>query len=261
MKSVGLALLLAGVGLVSFASADELNKSWDLGSNPQLRVEAGDASIEVQGADAGSVRAKLTTEGIRIGDGGVEFIEHLSGDSLDLRVQEPHDHFGWGHRSIHLSLVVPRNLSIVVKTGDGSIHLANVGGKLRADTGDGSIDGLRLSGVLDAHTGDGSMHLNGTFTDIRLRTGDGSIDLQAGAGSKVNMGWEFNSGDGSISLRLPKELAADLDLRTGDGHISANLPVTVNFLNGRHEMHGKLNGGGSPITVRTGDGSISIGAL
>jgi hypothetical protein len=75
------------------------------------------------------------------------------------------------------------------------------------------------------------------------------------------MGWELNSGDGSISLRLPRELLADIDLRTGDGHINANLPVTVNFLNGHHEMHGKLNGGGAPISVRTGDGSINIGPL
>lgn len=261
MKRVGLAVLLMAVGLLSVASAEELNKSWNLGNNPQVRIEAGDASIEVQGADTGAVKATLITKGVSIGSGGVELIEHQSGNSLDLRVQEPHENFGWGHRSIHLSLTVPRNLTAVVKTGDGSMRLANIGGKLRAETGDGSVEGTGLSGVLDAHTGDGSMHLDGVFTDVRLRTGDGSINLRAGAGSKVNMGWELTSGDGSISISLPKDLAADLDLRTGDGHVSANLPVTVNFLNGRHEMHGKLNGGGRPVSVRTGDGSISLNGL
>ena len=261
MKTISRMLLVASVGFLALASAEELNKSWNVGNNPQLRVEAGDASIEVQGSDTNAVRLKLVTEGISIGPGGVELIEHQADGSLDLRIQE-HPHMGgWHHRSVHVSLVVPKSLTGVVKTGDGSIRLANVGGKLRADTGDGSIEGTGLNGALDAHSGDGSMHLEGVFNDVRLRTGDGSIHLRAGAGSKVDMGWQLASGDGSISVEIPKDLAADLDLRTGDGHISANVPVTVNDLNNKREIHGRMNGGGGPITIRTGDGSISLGSI
>jgi hypothetical protein len=215
----------------------------------------------VQGSDTNAVRLKLVTEGISIGPSGVELIEHQGDGALDLRIQEHSRYGGWHHRSIHVSLVVPKSLTGVVKTGDGSIHLSDVGGKLRADTGDGSIEGTGLNGALDAHSGDGSMHLEGVFNDIRLRTGDGSIHLRAGVGSKVDMGWQLASGDGSISLEMPKDLAADLDLRTGDGHITANVPVLVNDLNGKHEIHGRMNGGGAPITIRTGDGSISLGAI
>jgi DUF4097 and DUF4098 domain-containing protein YvlB len=260
MKKV-LGLLLGSVGLLSFASAEELVKSWNVGSRPELRVEAGDGSIEMEGADSTSIRAKLIVDGYKIGYGGVELIEHQSGNALDLRVKEPNEHFGWGRHSIHLQLVVPKELTGAVKTGDGSIRMSNISGKLRADTGDGSIDGVGLGGALDAHTGDGSMHLDGWFTDLRLRTGDGSIDLRAGSGSKVNMGWELNSGDGSISVKLPRDLAADLQLRTGDGHIRANVPITVNDLRNEHEVHGKLNGGGAPIIIHTGDGSITLDAI
>lgn len=261
MKNTCFALLLGSLGLLPFASADELTKSWNVGSQPELRVEAGDASIEISGADTNTIRAKLTTDGYKIGYGGVELIEHQSSNSLDLRVKEPNDHFGWGRHSIHLELVVPKALTGEVKTGDGSIRLSNLGGKLRADSGDGGIDGVGLNGALDAHTGDGSMHLDGAFTDLRLRTGDGSIDLRAGSGSKVNMSWELNSGDGSISVRLPRELPADIELRTGDGHIHSNLPITVSDLRNEHEVHGKLNGGGAPIIIHTGDGSITLDAI
>ncbi|HXE11479.1 MAG TPA: DUF4097 family beta strand repeat-containing protein [Bryobacteraceae bacterium] len=261
MKTISRMLLVASVGFLALASAEELNKSWNVGNNPQLRVEAGDASIEVQGSDTNAVRLKLVTEGISIGPGGVELIEHQANGALDLRIQEHPHTGGWHHRSVHVSLVVPKSLTGVVKTGDGSIRLANLGGKLRADTGDGSIEGTGLNGALDAHSGDGSMHLDGVFNDIRLRTGDGSIHLRAGAGSKVDMGWQLASGDGSISVEIPKDLAADLDLRTGDGHISANVPVTVNDLNNKREIHGRMNGGGAPITIRTGDGSISLGSI
>lgn len=261
MKMISRMLLVASVGFLALASAEELNKSWNAGNTPQLRVEAGDASIEVQGSDTNTVRLKLVTEGVSIGPGGVELIEHQADGALDLRIQEHSRDGGWHHRSIHVLLVVPKNLTGVVKTGDGSIRLADIGGKLRADTGDGSIDGTGLHGALDAHTGDGSMRLEGVFNDVRLRTGDGSIHLRAGTGSKVDMGWQLASGDGNISVEIPKDLAADLDARTGDGRISANLPLTVNDLNGKHEIHGRLNGGGAPITIRTGDGSIHLGSL
>lgn len=260
VKKICVWLLVAGLGGLSAASAEELDKKWTVGNHPELRVEAGDASIDIQGSDTDAVSAKLVTEGRKIGYGGVELIEHQSDSALDLRIQEPHESFGWGHHSVRLMLVVPKNLTAVVKTGDGSIHLASLAGKLRADTGDGSVEGVGLNGALDGHTGDGSMHLAGVFTELRLRTGDGSITVTADSGSKVNMGWELTSGDGSISVKVPKDLAADVDLRTGDGHINANLPITVSDLTGRREVRGKLNGGGAPISIRTGDGSISIGA-
>ena len=57
---------------------------------------------------------------------------------------------------------------------------------------------------------------------------------------------------------MPGDLAADDDLHTSDGHIDLDIPVTTEGKLRQNEVHGKINGGGSLVTIRTGDGSIHL---
>jgi hypothetical protein len=59
-------------------------------------------------------------------------------------------------------------------------------------------------------------------------------------------------------LELPPDLSADVDLHTGDGHIDLDMPVTTEGKIRQNEIRGKLNGGGSLLTIHTGDGSIHL---
>ena len=52
--------------------------------------------------------------------------------------------------------------------------------------------------------------------------------------------------------------AADVDLHTSDGHISLDMPITVEGRLGQNNIHGKLNGGGKLLTIHTGDGAIRL---
>jgi hypothetical protein len=51
---------------------------------------------------------------------------------------------------------------------------------------------------------------------------------------------------------------ADLDLHTGDGHITLDLPITVQGQVGDKNIRGKLNAGGNSLRIHTGDGSIRL---
>jgi putative adhesin len=75
----------------------------------------------------------------------------------------------------------------------------------------------------------------------------------------VTKEWSLHTGDGSVTLRVPQTLVADVELHTNDGHISLNLPVEVNGRLGGNNIRGKLNGGGRTLSVHTGDGSITLG--
>ncbi len=125
-------------------------------------------------------------------------------------------------------------------SGDGSENLENVDGKLHATTGDGHI------------------RANGRFDELDLKTGDGRVEVEAGAGSSHTAGWRLETGDGSVSLGVPGDFTADVDLHTSDGHIDLDMPVTTEGKIRQNEVHGKLNGGGNPLTIRTGDGSIHL---
>lgn len=242
------------------AWADEWNKHWSVGPNPELRINAGDAAVTVEASETNAIDATLSTRGWSIGSSGVRVTEHQSGNSVEIDIKVPSMHFNFENRSIRLHVRVPRDLRANIHTGDGSIQLQGLHGPLRADTGDGSIQGDDLDGTLDANTGDGSVHISGRFDSVQLHTQDGSVELEARRGSRLQSDWRVQTGDGSVRLKLPGNLSADLELQTGDGHIGIDLPFTVNGTQSEHEVRGKLNGGGPSLTVRTGDGSITVGS-
>lgn len=259
MKAV---LAMAGLLLTQCvgAKADEWHKHWSVTGKPELHVSAGDAAVEVASGSSDGIDATVTTRGWSIGDNGVRIIEHQNGNRVEIDIKLPETHFSWGNKSLKLEVRVPRELMAEIHTGDGSVKLRDLAGSIRADTGDGSITASHMDGSLDAHTGDGSVNIAGRFENLKLQTQDGSVSLEVMEGSKVNSDWRVQTGDGSVSLHLPKDLSANLELHTGDGHISLDVPLTVTGMQSQHAVQGKLNGGGSLFLVRTGDGSISVGA-
>ena len=85
---------------------------------------------------------------------------------------------------------------------------------------------------------------------VMLRTGDGRISVNHLKGEM-----DLYSGDGRLEV---EDVDGNLRARTGDGHITVNVPVTVEGQRDRQDIHGKLNGGGNRLVVRTGDGSITV---
>ena len=247
---------------VSIAFAGEWSKSYTVGRSPDLDVRCDDASVEIVAGSAGRVEARLVTRGWEIRSGEVEVIESQSGDRVNIQIRMPKWRFGWnGDRSAKLSLSVPPQLTARVHTGDGSIRANGVSGDIRLNTGDGSIGGSGLGGALEARTGDGSVTLDGRFDVLRISTGDGSVGVTAAPGSVVKSGWSIETGDGSVTVRVPSDLRADLDARTGDGHLSVRLPNLQKSGSGDHYVNGRIGGGGLPLKVRTGDGSVTIAAV
>ncbi len=258
-RSLILLLCFSLLGLSAFA--DEWTRSYQVGSNPTLRVDTNDASIEVTGGGGNTIQARVVADGYRIGDSGVRVTDHQSGNSVELQVHIPNSwgiHFGF-HQSVRVEVQVPQQAVLDLRSGDGHISVSGVSGQAQLDTGDGHISVQNFNGALRGHTGDGHMSVDGVFTGLELRSGDGHIDLTARPGSKLNGGWLIHTSDGGVDVRLPQELAAELYVHTGDGHIQFDLPVTVSGSLDRSRIRGKLNGGGPLLEISTGDGSIHIG--
>jgi DUF4097 and DUF4098 domain-containing protein YvlB len=267
-------LLIASLSL----SADEWNKSFKVSGKPELRIDARDGSVELSSWDQKEIQIRVETVGWRIGPNEVHIIDRQVGNRVELELLIPRHmwNFSMGRRSIRLDVRVPRELKLDVRTADGSIRGSNLRGDMQLNSGDGAIHGLELEGDIRIHTGDGSIELSGVdgnlsantgdgnvnvagrFDVLEVRTGDGSIRAAAERGSKISDGWSLNTGDGSIDLRLPENFSAELDARTGDGSIDVNFPVLISGSVRRDQMHGKINDGGPPLQIRTGDGSIRL---
>jgi len=150
-------------------------------------------------------------------------------------------------------------------TGDGDVNLDHVSGDLRIKSGDGHLKITDAEGALDARTSDGSLTVDGLFHAIALHTSDGTLDLNLRQGTKLTEASTIQSSDGSVTLHVPRDFAADLNVHSSDGHVECALPLTVDHYQSRggegHELHGELNGGGTPLTIHTSDGNVKIEQL
>ena len=275
---------LAGLSLIALVApsawADEWSHQYPLKGRPDVHVKTDDGSVRIDTGTGSAIEAQVTTKGWRIAPEEVTITESQTGDRVDIEVRLPKGtHFGMGNRSIDVVLRMPKEADLEVHTGDGSIEVQPVTGRVSLSTGDGSItvDGLQgeislhtgdgsiratgLSGRLKADTGDGSMNVRGRFDVLDLRTGDGGIVAAAEPGSKVEAAWSLRSGDGSITLRVPEGLGAELDAHTGDGSITVDKPVTVSGTIRERSVRGPLGPGGPPLQIYTGDGSIRLSGL
>jgi hypothetical protein len=245
---------------VSVAFADEWNKTYNLTGTPDLKVTTSDASLQVSTWDQNKIEAHVITEGYKIGDNGLHITERQTGNTVEIEVRYPHDiHFGWNfRRGVRIEIHMPKNGNANLRTGDGSVRLAGLRGNMDISTGDGAVEVTDVDGVLHAHTGDGHISAAGRFDDLALDTGDGRIDATALPNSKLSTDWRINTGDGSVSLRVPETLAADVELHTSDGHIDFDLPITTSGRFRSNTINGKMNGGGRMLSVHTGDGSIRL---
>jgi DUF4097 and DUF4098 domain-containing protein YvlB len=255
LKALAFAVILLAVA----AQADEWKKDYSVTGTPEVRVDSNDGNIEVTTGNQSTVSARVITAGWRIGIGHLHIVDHQEGNHIELEVRTPHIVFlGISRHSLRVELMVPRKSNLDLHSGDGRINLAQVSGDLRLNSGDGAIEATGLDGRLNATTSDGHITVQGRFDQLDLRSGDGKVEADVAPASKMQSSWTVRSGDGSVRLRLPQDFASDLDLRTGDGHITLDFPVTVSGRMSPSTLHGKLNGGGQLLEVRTSDGSISL---
>ena len=132
----GIAVLL---GAAVNARADEWSHQYSLKGRPELHVTTDDGSVRIETGERLQIDARVTTRGWRIGPDQVTVTESQTGDRVEIEVRVPHDHWGldFGHRSITVTLQVPRDVDLDVRTGDGSVSVQPVSGRLRIFTGDG----------------------------------------------------------------------------------------------------------------------------
>jgi DUF4097 and DUF4098 domain-containing protein YvlB len=263
MMKTTLRILLLLCVAISLAHADEWSKTYTLNGRPDLKVESSDAEIHVDTWDKNTIEARVTTERYKIGEGGIKINERQTGDQVEIEVRFPREvhFFNFNTYRAQIDIHMPREGKVNLSTGDGRVRVAGLKGDLDLRSGDGSLELDAVSGILRARTGDGNIRATGRFDLLDLNTNDGRIEVEAQRGSTMGNGWDLRTGDGSVALRIPAELAADVDIHTGDGHIDLEIPVTVDGKLGGNNVRGKINGGGSLLAIKTGDGSIRLEKL
>jgi hypothetical protein len=281
------ALPLAALTLLSTSAglAQDSGYSWSraypVTGKPTLTLETSDAGVEFRPcADCHEIRIHVEVVGRNLSDYRLE--EGQSGDEVHFLFKErPHmgAHVVWHKEQTRVTVESPAQLTLDARTADGNVNLSGLQGDLSLATGDGNLTLDRVSGnlrirsgdgrvkitnadgAIDAHTSDGNLTVDGLFHALALHTSDGTLDLSLREGTKLAAPSTIQSSDGSVTIRVPQNFAADLNVHTSDGHVDCALPLTMDHYQSGgegHQLRGKLNGGGTPLTVHTSDGNVKI---
>jgi DUF4097 and DUF4098 domain-containing protein YvlB len=286
------------VSVDSQALIEREEKRFSVKGTPNLRLVTFDGAIEVRSWDRPEVVVEVEKRGpTREAVDGLVVQTDQDGNKISVEVKRPKSETfsGFGlHRSASAKLIVsvPQNSDVEARSGDGSIRIERVTGKLDLNTGDGSIRASDVDGVMTLHTGDGAVHVDGgrgqievdtgdgsvevsgNLTAVKLRTGDGSIVFRADANVVMSDDWDVSTGDGTVTLYLPPNFSAELDARTNDGGIRNELHVASQAEaedgaassrrdrdeSSRRAIRGRIGAGGKLLRIRSGDGSIRLRA-
>ncbi|MBI4540897.1 MAG: DUF4097 family beta strand repeat protein [Gemmatimonadetes bacterium] len=246
------------------------------GTRGALRIDVGSGSVKVLGSE------------------GVVEIDTGSGSVNASEVRGRRLFVDTGSGSVSVSRADVEDLE--VDTGSGTIHVASArAGAVRLDTGSGSItvNGLRDGQDVTLDTGSGSVRVTGlgarrlvvdtgsgsvTLADLEVGevsvdTGSGGItatalradDLILGAGSgsvRIELVSDLRSAQietssGGVTLEAPSGLGAEVEVRTGSGGISADLPMQL-LEKRRSFLRGRIGDGDGQIRIEAGSGSVRL---
>ena len=276
------------VGCVTLDSQSEIvrdEKRFTVKGTPSIHLTTFDGAIQIQSWDKPDVLVQIEKRGpTRESVNALEVKSSQDGDTIEVEVVKPRTTFGVGVRlsgSARLNVWLPRQSDVQARSGDGSILVEHLNGKIDLHTGDGSIRATDISGEvtlntgdgsvtaddmqgrLAVDTGDGSVTVSGDVSGLHIHTGDGSIVYRGQASTSMGDDWEITTGDGGVSLYLPPDFSAELDAHTGDGAIRNDLDVVTagsGEIN-RRTVRGRLGDGGRHLRIRTGDGAIRLRKL
>ena len=286
MACAGLPVLAGCVVQVDsggFTSRERVH--FKLEGRPVIELSTFDGAIEVQSWDKAEVVVQVESR--------ASSKDLLQSIDVDAKNQDSHvvvnvtaqERPGWDlssggvSRSARLIATVPADSELRVRSGDGSLRIERVRGRIEAHTDDGRIAIRDVAGEVVAETGDGSVQiedLDGRCTvrtqdgsvlvtgrlrgSLKAESGDGSVTVRAADGSTIDDSWHIETGDGGVVLALPEQVDARLDVETNDGRISLNgmpdLPIEREGSSRR--LQAVLGNGQGRLRVRTGDGTITL---
>jgi hypothetical protein len=285
----GLLLTACEVNFHAEAYREREEKRFAVTGRPEVSLDTFDGAIEVRGWDRDEVVVEVEKQAASADETKQIVVNaRQEGNRISVEVRGPQTpqvtvgvHIS---RQARMIASVPRSSQLELRTGDGSVSVERIAGRVQARSGDGSVRAYQVDGELvvdtsdgsvklddvtghvEVRTGDGSIVIGGKLQRLTARSGDGAITVKARDGSAVAESWDVSTGDGSVALYLPAEIDADVDCETGDGGVRAEegLGFVTTGADSRSDerrvraLRGKLGDGGRVIHVRTNDGSISL---
>jgi DUF4097 and DUF4098 domain-containing protein YvlB len=256
-------LVLAATSALAL-SEENINQSLDGAPGGRLIVDVDFGTIDVSAGpdDKITVAARRKIDS----DNEAQEKEYLAsapvmvskeGNTVTIRArrQNKDKNLNWSGRctmDARYTVRVPKSFNSELRTGGGTIMVAEITGTMSADTSGGKLKFTNLKGPTGATTSGGSIELNHCEGPLKVDTSGGRIEASEGSGTL-----EARTSGGSIVVR---NFSGDTKVETSGGRLS--------FENINGKIFGRTSGGSisaklkSPVpgdvNLETSAGSIDV---
>lgn len=281
--------------LVGAVHAGEKNfeKKFTVSSGGTLKIKTDVGSIRVTGAktDEVAITANVWGNDDEVERFEFEAVQTSSGVEIYGRVNRGR-WFKWSSRlGADFVITVPRDYNVLMETAGGNLEVTDLRGRVDGQTSGGNIDLQNIAGNITLGTSGGNLRAEKITGNLRMETSGGNVrisevlgDVEASTSGghikvlevegKVNVstsgghidvgvknkhhGIHAETSGGTITISVPRDIAANLDLHTSGGEVDCRLPITIEGKISDSKVRGTLNGGGQLIYAYTSGGDVRI---
>ena len=150
-------------------------------------------------------------------------------------------------------------------THGGELRVGRVTGDAKLETMGGDVDLASCGGSVIAKTGGGDLRLHRIRGSIRASAGGGDVRCEI-VGRETSEGVSIASGSGDVTLVLPSNFRADVDIQV-DGVDDSMDAIVTDFpeisisrrpSSMRQSAGGAINGGGPKVSIRISSGTVRL---
>jgi DUF4097 and DUF4098 domain-containing protein YvlB len=234
------------LGNMTGRATEEWTHTYSLSKGGEVHIGNTNGKIEVEGVDGNTVEiraekiAKSATE-----DAARELLprikinEDAKPDRVSIETEKISGIMIGAGFEVRYHVKAPKDAVINLTNTNGVIALTGLSGKVSAHTTNGSVTGKTLTGGMDGRTTNGSVN----------------IDMASVGSQKISL----HTTNGSVTLSLPDAAKADIDASCTNGGINVSRLDKLEITDrSRRHIEGKLNGGGTSITLETTNGAIRV---
>ncbi|MEB2346378.1 MAG: DUF4097 family beta strand repeat-containing protein [Deltaproteobacteria bacterium] len=243
-----------------------------------LRLDNANGMTRILGEDRSDVEVKMqkvaraeSTAAAEAMAQEIRLVRHDTDSGTELEVEAPRRWNRRGHANLELR--VPRGTRVEVSASNGKVCVAGLGNGLRVRSSNVAVRVEDVSGDVEIHASNARLLCAGVCGRLLARTSNGKIEVERHRGALdasssnglIHAAIEELGGpvvlatsNGKIALELPDEVDADVNLRVDNGVIRNQRSLCRCTRSSGGRLTGQLGKGGTPIKLRTSNGSISL---
>jgi len=211
----------------------------------RLSIEPGqNGGVTVKGWTRGDVLVRSRIEASAETESAASMVTSrvtIDGSGGQVRATGP-ERAGESNWNVSYEIFVPQLSDLTLKTNNGGIQISDVRGQIRFDAVNGGV------------------HLKRVMGDITGATVNGGIEVELTGPAWDGRQMDLTTHNGGVTVAMPAHYSARIQTETGMGRVQSDFPLPPNAEgNGRaRKMDFSVGGGGAPIHITTGNGSIRL---